>query len=104
MCVIFNVTVALLWLTVPNACSKMLPGEIRKAALKRTKQEVMILAGVLYPLWFGIIAYFIVSSYLAGVTGFWNLFWTAYIEMFLSIWGTSLALTGFLERNLRTAP
>ena len=44
VCVVFNVTVALLWLLVPSAFSKMLPPEIRKAAPKREKKEVVILA------------------------------------------------------------
>lgn len=49
MCVIFNVTVALTWLLTPNSFSGMLPAEIRKAAPKRTKREVLVLARVLYP-------------------------------------------------------
>lgn len=50
VCLVFNVTVALLWMLVPNAFSKMLPPEIREAAPKRNKKEVVVLAGVLYPL------------------------------------------------------
>lgn len=57
VCLIFNVTVALLWMLVPNAFSKMLPPEIRRAAPKREKKEVAVLAGVLYPL------YILIESY-----------------------------------------
>lgn len=80
--VLFNVIVALLWLSVPNACSRMMPREIRTAAPKRDTREVRILVSVLYPLYFLIFIYMIISARLSGTTGFWNLFWTGYIEMF----------------------
>ena len=51
VCLIFNVTVSLLWMMVPNAFSKMLPAEIRKASPKRRAKDILILASVLYP-WF----------------------------------------------------
>ena len=82
LCLVFNLTIAVLWLFVPCAFSKMLPKEIRLAAPPRKKKEVIILASVLYPLYILIFAYMIVSAHLAGVTGFCNLFWTGYIEMF----------------------
>lgn len=47
VCLIFNVTVAHLWMMIPNAFSKMLPAEIRKASPKREKKEVIILEFVL---------------------------------------------------------
>lgn len=101
MCVIFNVTAALLWMIVPNAFSKMLPMEIRRAAPKRTKREIMILASVLYPLWLGILAYSVLSSYQAGITGFWNLFWTAYIEMFFVNIGDFFGLDWFFREKFK---
>lgn len=82
MCVIFNVTVELLLVLSPNSFSQMLPAEIRKAAPKRTRREIRVLACVLYPMYIGLIAYAILSAYLAGASGFWNLFWMGYIEMF----------------------
>ena len=82
LCLVFNLTVAVTWIFIPGAFSKMLPKEIRLAAPPRKKKEVIILASVLYPLYILIFAYMIVSAHLAGVTGFWHLFWTGYIEMF----------------------
>lgn len=82
LCIIFNTVVALTWTQIPCAFSSMMPKEIRQAAPKRNKRELAILAGVLYPMWILIIAYMIYSAHLAGVNGFWNLFWTGYIEMF----------------------
>lgn len=76
VCLIFNVTVALLWLLVPNAFSKMLPPEIRRAAPKRKKKEVAVLA---------------------GVSGFWNLFWTGYVEMFFINLGDFFGLDWFFR-------
>lgn len=49
---------------------------------RRPLKEVIVLSAVLFPLYPLIFAYMIVSSHMAGVSGFWNLFWTGYIEMF----------------------
>ncbi|MBO5283073.1 MAG: hypothetical protein J6B43_08125 [Lachnospiraceae bacterium] len=97
VCLVFNVTVALLWLLVPNAFSKMLPPEIRKAAPKRNKKEVAVLAGVLYPLYILIFVYMAVSASCVGVSGFWNLFWTGYVEMFFINLGDFFGLDWFFR-------
>ena len=81
MCAVFNSVIALAWLNCPGSFSQMLPPEIRKAAPKRTKREVKTLVLTIYPLYILLIVYAILSSYFAGINGFWNLFWTAYIEM-----------------------
>ena len=101
MCLIFNITVALLWLIVPNAFSNMLPPEIRKAAPKRERREVIILACVLYPLWVGLLAYSVVSACLAEITGFWNLFWTTYIEMFFVNLGDFFGLDWWFREKMK---
>ena len=62
VCLVFNVTIALLWMMVPNAFSKMLPAEIRKASPKREKKEIIILASVMYPLYILIFIYMAVSA------------------------------------------
>ena len=61
VCLIFNVTVALLWMMIPNAFSKMLPAEIRKASPKRREKDILILASVLYPLYILIFVYMALS-------------------------------------------
>lgn len=81
LCIIFNAVVSLLWFIIPNAFSKMCPKDIREAAPPREKKEIAILAGVLYPLYIFILAYIPISAYMSGVTGFWNFFWTGYIDM-----------------------
>lgn len=43
LCAVFNLTIALLWLIMPNAFSIMLPSEIKKAAPPREKREVISL-------------------------------------------------------------
>lgn len=48
MCVIFNVTVALLFVLASNSFSQMLWAEIRRAAPKRTKREILLLANSLW--------------------------------------------------------
>lgn len=59
MCVIFNVTVALLFVLTPNSFSKILSKEIQKAGVQTDQ---------------------------AGVTGFWNLFWTRlYRDFFINL-------------------
>lgn len=44
LCLVFNLTVAVTWIFIPGAFSKMLPKEIRLAAPPRKKKEVIILA------------------------------------------------------------
>ena len=81
LCLIFNLTIALMWMFIPGAFINMLPAEIRKAAPPREKKDVRILVSIIYPIYPIMFAYMIVSSHLAGVEGFLNLFWTGYIEM-----------------------
>ena len=100
LCIIFNLAVALLWAYIPGAFSTMLTKEIRKAAPPRRKKEVIILASVLYPMYILIFAYMIVSSHLAGITGFWNLFWTGYIEMMFINMGDFLGLDWLYREKL----
>ena len=92
LCAVFNLTVALLWLIIPNAFSRMLPPEIRKAAPPREKREVIKLAAVLYPLYIVIFAYMAGSARQAGVSGFWNLFRMGYIEMLFVNFGDLIGL------------
>ena len=61
LCLIFNLTVAVTWIFIPCAFSKMLPKEIRLAAPPRKRKEVVILACVLYPLYLLIFAYILDS-------------------------------------------
>ena len=102
VCLIFNVTIALLWMLVPNAFSKMLPAEIRKASPKREKKEIIILASVMYPLYILIFIYMAVSARQAGVSGFWNLFWTGYVEMAFINFGDLIGLDGFMREHRDT--
>ena len=102
--IIFNAVVAVAWIFLPCAFSSMMPKEIRKAAPPRKKNEVIALACLLYPMYILMIAYMIVSSHLAGVTGFWNLFWTAYIEAFFinmgDFWGLDVWYRGAIKDKI----
>lgn len=81
--IVFCVTVALMWLKMPNAMSKMMPAEIRRAAPKRSKKEVATLYTVLFLLYGLMLACVVISARMKGVTGFWNLFWTGYAVTFI---------------------
>ena len=82
LCVIFNAVVGLFFFVVPQAYSVMFPKRIKKAAAPYVKKkELVIMYWVLIPLYLLMFAYMAVSANFAGVTGFWNLFWTGYIEM-----------------------
>lgn len=82
MCVIFNAVVGLFFYVFPQAYSRMFPKSIKIAAVpyvkKRDMKMMYVILTVLYLLMF---LYMAVSAHLAGATGFWNLFWTGYIEM-----------------------
>lgn len=98
MCVIFNAVVGLFWFIVPQAYSVMFPAEIKKAAAPYVKKkDLRIMNLVIYPLYILMIAYMVFSAVLSGVTGFWNLFWTGYIEMFFVNVGDFLILDCWLR-------
>ncbi|WP_167958737.1 hypothetical protein [Anaerosporobacter faecicola] len=98
---VFNLTVGMFWLIMPNAYSSMLPKEIKNAAPKREKKEVALLASILYPLYILIFAYMIASAYQAGITGFWNMFWMGYIEMMFVNIGDFFGLDWFFRKKLK---
>ncbi len=102
--IIFNAVVAVAWIFMPTSFSSMTPKEIREAAPPRTKKDMIKLACLLYPLFILTVAYMIVSSHLAGVTGFWNLFWTAYIETFFinmgDFWGLDFWYRGAVKDKI----
>ena len=101
MAIVFNMTIAVLWLLMPNTFSSMLPKEIKTLAPQREKQQVKRLASIIYPLYIGMFAWMIISTYQAGVQGFWNLFWTGYIEMFFVNMGDLIGLDWFFRKQFK---
>lgn len=97
MALVFNAVVGMFWFIMPHAYARMLPKEIKEAAGPCTRTELRNLALVLYPLYLGMIAWMILSAYSAGVSGFWNLFWTAYLEMLFVNFGDFLILDCWLR-------
>ncbi|MBQ8953861.1 MAG: hypothetical protein IJ048_07065 [Clostridia bacterium] len=82
MSLLFNAVVGVGFLLVPQAYSTMFPREIREAAAPYVdKKDVRIMKLILYPLYLLLFVYWGVSARFAGVNGFWNLFWTGYVEM-----------------------
>ena len=82
LCIIFNAVVGLFFFVIPQAYSTMFPKEMKKAAAPYiTKKEYIILGLVLFTMYALMVIYMAVSAHFAGVTGFWNYFWTGYIEM-----------------------
>jgi len=80
ICIAFNGVVAFVWLLEPIGFSVMLPKGINTPLSKITRAQIKpirLMEFILYPILF---AYIVLSTYEAGVNGFWNLFWTAYIE------------------------
>ena len=89
---LFFIAVAILgFLLVPQAYSTMFPKEIKKAAAPYVdRKDVRTMNLILYPLYLVLFVWWGISSHLAGISGFWNLFWTGYVEM------TLVSLTDFL--------
>ena len=85
--ILFNAVVGLFFFVVPQAYAMMFPKSIKEFAKPYvTRKELRVMHLVLYPLYLLMFLYMAVSAHLAGVSGFWNLFWTGYIEMtFVSI-------------------
>ncbi|MBQ9009982.1 MAG: hypothetical protein IJ088_11735 [Clostridia bacterium] len=89
--ILFNAVVGLGFLLWPQAYSTLFPREIKEAAApyvdRRDVRKMVLLLGLLYSvifIWWGI------SAGLAGIKGFWPLFWTGYLEM------TMVSISDFL--------
>lgn len=80
ICIAFNGLWAFVWILEPIGFSVMLPKGINTPAKELTKAQlkpVRLVEFIFYPL---MLAYIILSTYEAGVNGFWNMFFTALIE------------------------
>ena len=87
MSILFNVAVGLGFCFWSQAYSVMFPKEIREAAAPYVKKdEVKKMEPYLCGLYLFIIVYWAISARVSGISGFWPLFATGYIEMcFVSI-------------------
>ena len=82
MSLLFNAVAGLGFLLVPQAYSAMFPKEIRQASAPYVKQkDVRTMKLILYPLYLVLFLYWGISAHFTGISGFWPLFWTGYIEM-----------------------
>jgi nitrate reductase NapE component len=98
----FNSYVAVFWLLKPHAFIGMFPKALQKKARSRTREEkrhTLILYATLYPALF---VWMVLSTWQAGVTGFWNLFWMAYAEMLLVSLGDLIFLDYLLLKKTGT--
>lgn len=102
MSLVFNITSGLFFFIMPHAYAHMLPKEIKEAAAPYTAQELRNLALVIYPLFFGVILWMILSAHAAGIQGFWHLFWTAYVEMLFVNFGDFLFLDCWLRARIKS--
>ena len=88
---LFNAVAIMGFLLVPQAYSTMFPKEIRKAAAPYVdRKDVRTMNLILYPLYLILFVWWGISSHLSGISGFWILFWTGYVEM------TFVSVTDFL--------
>ena len=82
MALFFNAAVGVGFLLMPQAYTVMFPKEIKEAAAPYVDQtEVKKMKLFIYPLYLLLFLYWAVSAHFAGISGFWNLFWTGYAEM-----------------------
>lgn len=101
MTLVFNMMVGMFWFIMPHAYSVMLPKEIQKCAGEVSKKEKLRLAAWLYPLYIGIVVWITVSLGCSGTTGFWNLFWSAYIEWMFINFGDFIILDCLLRGHVK---
>lgn len=95
----FNAVAILGFLLVPQAYSTMFPKEIKKAvAAYVDRKDVRTMSLILYPLYLVLFIWWGISSHLAGISGFRNLFWTGYVEM------TLVSITDFLNLDYWLPP
>ena len=99
MCAYFNLATGLLMAIDPAIFTTAYPKEIQKMAppnphAMRDKGLFTLL--VIAPVFlFGA-----VSAYVSGITGFWTLFWTGYIEWFLVNLGDFFGLDLYLREKM----
>ena len=102
MSLLFNAVVGVGFLLWPQAYSTMFPKEIRKAAAPYVdKKDVRKMKLLLYPLYLLLFVYWAISAHFAGITGFWPLFWTGYVEMTLVSISDFLILDCWLPGNVK---
>ena len=91
MALVFNAVATLGFLVVPQAYSTMFPKDIKEAAAPYVeKKDVRIMKWILHPLYILLVLFWGVSGRMAGMTGFWPLFWAGYAEM------TMVSITDFI--------
>ena len=84
MAAVFNAVALLGFLVVPQAYSTMFPKDIKEAAAPYVeKKDVRIMKWILHPLYILLVLFWGISARMAGMTGFWPLFWAGYVEMTL---------------------
>ena len=84
MALVFNAVALLGFLVVPQAYSTMFPKDIKEAAAPYVeKKDVRIMKWILHPLYILLVLFWGISARMAGMTGFWPLFWAGYVEMTL---------------------
>lgn len=99
ICIAFNGVVAFIWLLEPIGFSVMFPKGINTPLEKLTKKQIKpirLMEFILYPI---LLAYMIISTYEAGVNGFWNLFFTAFIENLFWNFGDFFLLDWWLREK-----
>lgn len=98
LCIVFNAVAALFAFLLPQAYSTMFPKEIKEAAapyvVKKDLTKMYWIHGSLFVF---LLVYMVCSTLSSGVTGFWNLFWTGYVEMFFVNVGDFLILDCWLR-------
>ena len=102
MSLLFNAVVGVGFLLWPQAYSTMFPKEIKDAAAPYVDRcDVRKMYLLLYPLYLLIFIWWGVSAGLAGIKGFWPLFWTGYVEMTMVSISDFLILDCWLSGKVR---
>ncbi len=99
MSALFNSYVAVFWLLKPHSFITMFPRSLQKKARPVNREErwhTLLMYGTLYP---AVLIWMVLSAYQAGISGFWTLFWTAYVEMMLISLGDLIFLDYLLLRK-----
>lgn len=82
MAMFFNAAVLVGFFLMPQAYTVMFPKEIKEAAAPYADEaEVKKMKLFIYMLYLFIFIYWAISAHLTGISGFWPLFWTGYVEM-----------------------
>lgn len=96
----FNFAAAVILLARPMIGCNMYPKEITKLVTPEPGHKKRVLIWIYGVVFLPVLAYSVISAYVSGIEGFWNLFFTTYLEFLFVNFGDLLGLDLFFREKM----